>query len=87
MAEVCSDSLSLWSCTIERAYLEPTLQLLCYKLFLKVRHHSSRSTPGPGPSRSGFGIQRSNLPRFVRIKTVILQQDPNSDRLTRRGAR
>ena len=34
------NALSLWSCTIERAYFEPTLQLLCYKLFLKVRHHA-----------------------------------------------
>ena len=57
-----TNARALWSCTVERTYLEPTLQLLSYKLLLKVRHHSSRSTLDPGPSRSGFGILRSDLP-------------------------
>ena len=47
------------------AYLEPTLQLL------KVRQHISRSTPGPGPSRSGFGFQISDL--LPGIATMKLQ--------------
>ena len=33
-------------------YLEHTLQLLCYKLTVKVRHQGTRSTWGPGPSKS-----------------------------------
>ena len=56
MTKVCWDSqtLSLWWCTIERDYLEPTLQVLCLNSF--------RSTSDPGPSRSGFDVQRSDLP-------------------------
>ena len=60
------DSNEVWappgqcSVPVVMHYLESTLQLLCYKLFLKVRHHRSRSTPGP--STSGFCVQRSDLP-------------------------
>jgi hypothetical protein len=35
-------------------YWEGALQLLCNKLYLKMIDHGSRSTWGPGPSRSGL---------------------------------
>ena len=61
----------MWSCTrIERDYLEPKLQLLGYKLFLKVRHHSSRSTQGPGPpsrSKSSWVVSSTADGREVAI--------------------
>ncbi len=38
-------------------YWEGALQLLFYKLSLKMIEHSSRSTWGPGSSRSRFRIQ------------------------------
>ncbi len=37
-------------------YWEGALQLLFYKLCLKMIDHGSRSTLGPGPSRSRLGI-------------------------------
>ena len=43
-------------------YFEHTLQLWFYKLSLGMRHHGSTSTPGPGPSRSRFGVQNDDLP-------------------------
>ena len=39
-------------------YWEGTLQLLFYKLCLKMTDHGSRSTWGPGPSRSGLRAQK-----------------------------
>ena len=42
--------------------LEHPLQLWFNKLYLKVKDHSSRSTPGPDPSRSGFGVLYGDLP-------------------------
>ena len=42
-------------------YWDGALQLLCNKLCLKMTDHGSRSTWGPGPSRSGLRAQNYNL--------------------------
>jgi hypothetical protein len=43
-------------------YWEGTLQLLFYKLCMKMIDHGSRSTWGTGPSRSGLASQKYDLP-------------------------
>jgi len=43
-------------------YWEGALQLLYNKLSLKMIDHGSRSTWGPGPSRSGLGSQKYDRP-------------------------
>jgi hypothetical protein len=43
-------------------YWEGALQLLFYKLCLKMIGHSSRSTWGTGPSRSRFWVQKFVMP-------------------------
>ena len=43
-------------------YWEGMLQLLFYKLCLKMIDHGSRSTWGPGPSGSGFRAQKYDPP-------------------------
>jgi len=43
-------------------YWEGALQLLFYKLGQKMIDHGSRSTWGPGPSRSGFWAQKYDPP-------------------------
>ena len=40
----------------------PALQIWFYNLPLKVKNHSSKSTWGPGPFKSGFGVQTDDLP-------------------------
>ena len=69
-----ANALSLWPCTIERADLEHTLQLRFYKLPLKVRHHDSKRTLGPSPSRSGFVVHKGDLPplKWGCIATFVL---------------
>ena len=59
-------------------YLEQTLQLSFYKLCLKVRHHSSRRTPGPGPSRSGsgFGSTKVTYPQQLEATTQPTEPQP-----------
>jgi hypothetical protein len=42
-------------------YWEGALQILFYKLYLKMIDHSSRSTWGPGPSRSRLWIQKCDF--------------------------
>ena len=49
-------------------YWEGTLQLMCNKLCLKMTDHGSRSTWGPGPSRSRLGSQKYDPPP---TKTVL----------------
>ncbi len=43
-------------------YFEGALKLLFNKLCLKMIDHGSRSTWGPGPSRSGLGSQNNDPP-------------------------
>ena len=43
-------------------YFEGALQLLFNKLCLKMIDHGSRSTWGPGPSRSRLGSQKYDPP-------------------------
>jgi len=43
-------------------YFEGALQLLFNKLCLKMIDHGSRSTWGPGPSRSGLASQKYDPP-------------------------
>ena len=58
MTKICSDSLTLpFQCPVamhycEDTFLEHMLQLLFHKLSLEVMHHGSRSTLGPGPSKT-----------------------------------
>ena len=49
-------------------YWDGALQLLCNKLCLKMIDHGSRSTWGPGPSRSRLGSQKYDPPP---TKTVL----------------
>jgi hypothetical protein len=55
-------------------YWEGALQLLFYKLCLKMIYHGSRSTWGPGPSRSRLQIQKCDLPplKLGRPTTFVL---------------
>jgi hypothetical protein len=48
--------------TYQVDYWEGALQLLCNKLCLKMIDHGSRSTWGPGPSRSGLASQKYDRP-------------------------
>jgi len=67
VSKVCGDGQTLafqgpaGQCPVPVAmhYWEHSLQLLFYKISLKVRHHGSRRTLGPGPSR--FGVQTGDL--------------------------
>jgi len=43
-------------------YFEGALQLLFYKLCMKMIDHSSRSTLDPGPSRSRFWVRKFVMP-------------------------
>ncbi len=55
-------SKSRWLKPDQVNYWEGALQLLLYKLCLKMIDHSSRSKLGPGPSRSGLMIPKCDLP-------------------------
>jgi hypothetical protein len=48
------------------------LQLLFYKLCLKMIDHSSRNTWGPGPSRYRLGTQKCDLPPQKRDNLQLL---------------